>query len=472
MQVRLFLKMVIIGVLALVMLIPLVHIHGVVAERKDRQNQAIERVSNTTASAQRLMGPFIVVPYRYTEQRRAADYDKSQRMDTVELHASHIIFANKAVTNATAKIESKQSGIYTVPVYSLETTTTANFAVKPALPANVKIDGAYLTYSVGDVRGIRGEPLLKVNEQLLTLIPGSQVNAGDRGFSGKLKQALSDQIAAKLKQASADGVEPLLIDTSLALNVVGTQSLAFVPTATDTRVTLRAPWPSPSFLDRFSPEYKKLNDGFEAQWNVSNLASTASKAVEFAQQSNAQAGTNAAGVKVADGGTMDEFGVNFYESAGIYQQSERAVKYGVLFILITFAAVFLFETLKQLPVHPIQYGFVGMALAIFFLLVISLSEKMSFAGAYFASAGACLGLLLVYLQAVLRSWKISLIFIAKLGVLYGVLFGILRSDDNALLMGSILLFTLLAGAMTITRKVDWYGIAAKGTPAKEMKPAV
>jgi inner membrane protein len=154
--------------------------------------------------------------------------------------------------------------------------------------------------------------------------------------------------------------------------------------------------------------------------------------------------------------SIDYFGVSLIEPINIYSQAERAVKYGLLFVALTFTAFFLFELLKQLPIHPIQYTLVGMALALFFLLLVSLSEHMRFVYAYLIASGACILLIGFYLNYVLRSWKRGFGFGVALTVLYGVLYGLLRSENNALVMGSILLFAVLSSTMIATRKIDWY----------------
>ena len=145
----------------------------------------------------------------------------------------------------------------------------------------------------------------------------------------------------------------------------------------------------------------------------------------------------------------------------IYTQADRASKYGLLFVLLTFVGFFMFELIKQLPIHPIQYGLVGLAIAIFFLLLVSLSEHVEFALAYLVSSVACIGLLGVYLSAVLRSARRGAGFAAMLGLLYATLYGLLVSEDNALVLGAGLLFVILATIMLVTRKVDWYQLGAR-----------
>lgn len=150
--------------------------------------------------------------------------------------------------------------------------------------------------------------------------------------------------------------------------------------------------------------------------------------------------------------------MNFVDPVDQYLKTERAIKYALLFIGLTFAVFFLFEVLKRLAVHPVQYALVGLSLALFYLLLLSLSEHLSFALAYGISASACVLLIGFYVSYVLRSAVRGGVFAGLLALLYGMLFGLLGAEDYALLMGSVLVFGVLAGVMVLTRKLDWYGV--------------
>jgi inner membrane protein len=230
------------------------------------------------------------------------------------------------------------------------------------------------------------------------------------------------------------------------------RSLAFVPIGKTNVVQLRAAWPHPNFGGRFLPQTKQSDEhGFSARWEVSHLASRNSDLLQR-------------GLK--DPSSLETFDVSFIEPVNIYQQAERAVKYGVLFIALTFAAFFLFEILKDLRIHPLQYGLVGLALAVFFLLLVSLSEHVTFLYAYLAASVSCVLLIGYYLSHVLGGWRRGAAFAVKLALLYGVLYGLLLSEDNALMLGSLLLFVALAAIMVLTRRIDWYrlGTSKKALP--------
>ena len=199
---------------------------------------------------------------------------------------------------------------------------------------------------------------------------------------------------------------------------------------------MRSDWRHPSFLGRFLPLRHEIGaQGFSAEWKVSEYA-----APGFQQG--------------------DALVVSFIEPAGLYQQLERASKYGFLFIGLTFAAFLLFELLRRLAIHPIQYALVGVALSMFFLLLVALSEHVAFAAAYAAATFACVGLISVYVIRVLRSARLGLAFGASLAALFGFLYALLQAEDYSLLGGALLLFALLAAVMVATRRIDWYALTA------------
>jgi inner membrane protein len=208
---------------------------------------------------------------------------------------------------------------------------------------------------------------------------------------------------------------------------------------------MRADWPHPSFQGRFLPASHELGGrGFSANWRVSRFAQgSAAPSCAFPCSRMAEA-----------------ISVSFIEPAGLYQKLERASKYGFLFLGLTFAAFMLLELLRRLAIHPVQYTLVGLALAMFFLLVTALSEHVAFGAAYAVATAACVAIITVYVMRVLASAKLGLAFGAALVALYGMLYALLQAEDYSLLGGSLLLFALLAGVMLGTRQVDWYRLGA------------
>jgi inner membrane protein len=250
----------------------------------------------------------------------------------------------------------------------------------------------------------------------------------------------------------------LRLDTTLEFALGGTESLAIAPVADRARVEIDSPWPQPRFEGGFLPRERTVTaDGFQAEWEVSSLASSAQTQFESTMEAEDAADASGTGGPPRQPG-LDALGISLVDPVNPYVLADRASKYGALFVLLTFGGFFLFETLRRLPIHPIQYLLVGLALALFFLLLLALSEHIAFGASYLAASAACIGLLAYYLAHVLRSARRGAGVAAGLALLYGALYGLLVSEDNALVLGAGLLFTVLAATMVATRRVDWYAL--------------
>lgn len=225
------------------------------------------------------------------------------------------------------------------------------------------------------------------------------------------------------------------------------------------KVSLTSKWPHPHLNGNFLPDAATQSvseKGFKASWMVHSLASNIQEKFLADLANNIPNGQANSANKSTD--SYEAISVSFVEPINVYSQADRATKYGLLFITLTFAGFFLFEIMKRLPIHPAQYTMVGLAMSMFYLLLISLSEHISFALSYLVASTACVSLLGYYLAHILQNRLHGLAFAGMLTALYGALYGILDSEDNALLMGSLLVFGLLALAMIVTRKVDWYQV--------------
>lgn len=245
------------------------------------------------------------------------------------------------------------------------------------------------------------------------------------------------------------------MQTELELVLAGTERFALVPLGDQNRFSLSSTWPHPSF-DGSSPRTRVIDaDGFRAGWEIPGVATNAQQHyLAGAKPGNGGSGTDA----LAGAGSVS---VSLVDPVDVYSKTDRATKYGLLFVLLTFIGFFIFELTRQLPIHPIQYGLVGLALAMFFLLLLSLSEHFEFGWSYLGAGIACIGLITFYLSAVLRSVPRALGFAAMLSTLYAALYGLLVSENNALVLGAGLLFVILAALMVVTRKVDWYQLGGR-----------
>jgi inner membrane protein len=443
-QKLLLLRIATVLLLVLFLLIPLNMIHGVVAQRAELQSGVESTVAASYSGPQRMAGPLLVVTYTLSElvvtkdQKGREERRWTRRTDDVVFTAAQSDYVGKV------SVEPKHKGLYKALIYHTAGQWRARFEVPKNLGLDVNlhpekqrlsIDRAYLAFGLTDVRGLRGTPLVTWNGDTRPVENSSEW------------ETLGDGIHAAL--GALDVSEARTHEMTMQLNVGGTRTLSVAPLGRNTTVEMEAAWPHPNFGGRFLPaqwRYEADGQRFRAKWEVSQLASrNAVMALAKTKQET----------------PLETFDVTFIEPVNIYLQAERAVKYGVLFVVLTFAAFFLFEMMKSARIHPMQYALVGLALALFFLLLVSLSEHMLFVYAYLASAAASVALITYYLAHVLRSWVHGGAFGIALGVLYAVLYGLLLSEDNALMLGALLLFAVLAAIMLLTRKLDWYQLDFK-----------
>ena len=428
----LLLKCALIAVLGLLLWIPLVMIENTIRERTNYRQEAVQTIATSSAGEQKLWGPMLTVTVDEEFDETIEGWSKvGTTPGTVRKTRQHTLQVNPAIVDLKGQmdVERRKLGLFSTPVFELNATLSGHFVTPtakdlPSLGTNAKLKwGApVLTVGVGDTRGIAGAPVVTLAGSTLVVEGGSAAKKFDTGFHGAGTDTHLDGSAKTLP-------------FSVTVRLVGTSSFGFVPVGDVATADLSGNWPHPSFGGDFLPRTRTvLKTGFNAQWGTTALASNGSA-------------------------TQQGFQVRLIEPVDIYQQATRSVKYGFLFIALSFAAFFVFEQLKDLRIHPIQYALVGLAQAVFFLLLTSLSEHVEFAWAYAASATASVVLVGIYLASVLQSIKRALGFSAAMGTLYAALFGILQSEQNALLLGSLLMFVLLAAVMLGTRKVDWYGQA-------------
>ena len=436
---KLLLRFAIVGGLVLLLLIPLVLIRSTINERERYRDEAVERVSQSWAGEQSLIGPVRVLPW--TQQREVeipAEGDKPRRTELRVEGGYDLQMPTRLNVQGNMRTDERTVGLFKVPVYNWQAKLQAEFAETSYVAVPGRTYGnPYLAMGISDVRGLVGTPNLRVDGRAIQLKPGAGVLEGtSKGLHATLSP-LPDSVQGVLREGSKVELEFVL---------GGTRSLAIAPVGDDTRVSLSSTWQHPLFGGSFLPNERSIDtSGFKAEWAVSSLASAAQSQLAQAIRS--------------DGSNVEVLNVALVDPVDTYTQVDRASKYGILFVLLTFVGFALFELIKQLKIHPLQYLLVGLALAIFFLLLLSLSEQIAFWKAYLIAAAACIGLQGFYLSGVLHSWKRGVGFATMLTMLYGVLYVLLVSENNALLMGSLLLFGILAAIMWITRKVDWYELS-------------
>ncbi|WP_368562071.1 cell envelope integrity protein CreD [Pseudoxanthomonas sp. UTMC 1351] len=451
---RLLLRFLTIGGLVLLLLIPLMMIRGTINDRERYRAQAVERVSQSMAGPQQLVGPLRVVPWKATRKVNVTNASGQPEVRD-EVTEGYIYQTPKRLSiEGGLKPDKRRIGLYDVRVFQLKANVKADFDELPITEVSDRIYGEpYVVLGVADVRGFVGTPTLKIDGRPLALESGTGVMA-DR-MAGMHAILPKSELALPSSRLEMD------------LTLAGTQSLGIAPLGDSNHISLHSAWPHPLFGGRFLPNDRKIGaDGFSASWEISSLASAAQSQLATSsgkltrRDSSAYAQTISSSDEGSSSGALDSVDISLVDPVDVYTQADRASKYGILFVVLTFVGFALFELIKRLPIHPLQYLLVGLALAIFFLLLLSLSEHIDFWKAYLISAVACIGLQFVYLSGVLKSWLRAAGFATMLTALYGVLYGLLVSEDNALLMGSLMLFGILAVIMWVTRKIDWYDLSA------------
>ncbi|RQP24387.1 cell envelope integrity protein CreD [Piscinibacter terrae] len=468
-----------VAVVAIVMLLgtALSQINTLAAERQGRFREAVASVEQSLAGRQAVLGPALITSC--TEEWTTEVQEGKVRKTVPEKREFTLISAPRQLSvKASAAMEPRYRGLFKVNTYAAHASLTGQWSSLNALRPQREHTGSKLNcaaptvlVAVSDARGIR-QAQVKVNGDALSVVSGTQHPSYPRGFH------------ADMARAPADLDAPLTVD--VMLDLAGTAQLSVAPVADDTQMSLSSDWPHPSFGGSFLPATRQVRDnGFEASWRLSSLATTAvadflhgvplcaSSGNDSADDDAPYSRAAAAAVAARDGkqpaGCTETFSVAFIDPVNPYSLSDRAIKYGLLFIGLTFLAVGMVEVMRRLRVHPIQYLLVGSAISIFFLLLLSLSEHLSFDVSYAVAASACVLLLSFYGRYLLDGWRQGLAFGAGIGLLYGALYALLQMEQTALVIGSVLLFAVLAGVMVLTRRVDWYGLLQ--TPAGSAPPA-
>ncbi len=429
---RMTVKLGMVLAMSLALALPVGLVHGLVAERRGARDGVVRQVAAESVDAQHLIGPVLLVPYR------AKLGDPAQ---TLALLPDRL-----AITGALTP-EPRHRGIYEATLYGSHLDITGGFAAAdtaPELRDAYEVGPARLVLGVGDIRGIGPGLTLDWQGTRIAVSPGADAPGFGPGVTAGVG-ALDLHAGAQFR---------------IGLDLRGLGRFDVVPTGRETTLTLQSPWPDPSFYGRFLPDESIDAHGFKAMWQVSLFATDI---VHRYQQCLARTEACAAFTGTA-------MGVALFQPVDLYQQLERSVKYGFLFVGLTVLIVFVYEVLGRLAIHPIQYGLVGLALAMFFLLVTSLGEQIGFAAAYGLASVASVGLIGFYLGHVLRSRGRGLTLTGLLAALYAVLFALVRSEDNALMLGSLALFALLAALMIGTRRVDWYALETPWGRPRDVEP--
>ena len=414
--------------------LPLMMVRELINERADYRSEVVDAIEQSTSGSQKLAGPLIAIPITETLTRM-----ENQKEVNYQRNWVYYWLPESLAVTGKQTVESRRVGIYSGQVWHNALQIKASFdplRLAALRKTNIVLGQPRLVVSVGDARGIGAIHAPEVNGNVLSVEPGLGISGDGAGIHMPMP-------------ALAEDNKPLEIAFSLDLN--GTGEFSLVPLGRNSELQLTSNWPHPGFLGSFLPTQREVSAaGYRAHWQSSWFANDMGSYFKDDME--------------IPWSRLPAFSADVMSLADQYQLTDRATKYAILLIGLTFMAFFVFESLTRRPLHPMQYLLVGLSLVLFYLVLLALSEHIGFTAAWLAASLCGAVMNGIYLQAVLRGWRNSLLFVAALLLLDGVMWFLLHSEDSALLLGTGVLALALSVLMFLTRRVDWYALSLpKGT---------
>jgi inner membrane protein len=422
-------KLLSIGILIAILLIPNSMIKSLITERQMSQFEAIEEVSEKWGAPLEIAGPILTIPFNRINTDKDGSYTTK--------HFAHFLPTALNI-DGNLNPEIRKRGIYEVIVYNTQLKLEGNFDEIDfddfhINESQILWEEAFVSIGIPDMSGIQSAIPLNFNNDTYKTEPGIPVS-----------DLVSSGVNARVSFTKPEKAIPF----SLNLNINGTKSLSFLPLGKNTNVQVTSNWPHPSFDGQFLPDDYEINkEGFTAKWSVFDLNRNYPQHWEGQNHK----------IKASS------FGVNLYQPVDNYQRNTRSAKYAVLILFLTFITFFFVEILNKKRIHPVQYILVGLALTVFYTLLLSLSEQVGFNLAYLIASAIIVGMISMYAKSILASSKLAFILFAFFSLIYSFIFVILQLEDFALLVGSFGLVLVLGICMYLSRKVDWYGLKPKQT---------
>lgn len=424
-------RLLVVGFLLLILLIPLESVKSLIRERDARQEKTTGEINEKWGKETILSGLILKVPYKTYKETRVYDEAEKKHFTKKEVILKNAyFFPENLEISSMAETKALHRGIYESVVYATDIHVKGNFPKIDSTtsgevsPKDMLWNKATVLLRTSNIKGIRNLLEVKLGQQKLEMGPGTE-------YANSLESNLIENFPEKRKK-------PLAFSFDLKMN--GSKSLMFVPLGKKTAVEMASNWHSPSFDGNFLPKSREVSpEGFKASWQVFQLNRQFGQSY-FSKLPNLW---------------EYAFGTKFIIPVDEYQKTERAAKYGFMVIGLTLLVFLLIQLVSKIYIHPFQYAMIGLALVMFYTLLLSISEHGSFLGAYLIAAMSVLALIGLYSRTILKGWKFPLLVGGSLATLYTFIFVIIQLEDYALLVGSIGLFLILAVVMFVSRKIDW-----------------
>lgn len=452
-------KFIITGVITLLLTIPALLVWGLVEERADRANDVARSISQGWGQAQRINGPYLVVPYMVTQKQNGKYIDVRR----------NAIYSPELLENKSdLSVEERRKAIYSTPLYHMKSTFSGKFApidtsIIIANNGRPRLDEAFIAIEVSDPTGFRSEVAAKINNKaagdfmpglagvLPTSHPASQPTSQSTvDYELQNPRAVTAQAAGIHLPIAQDILEnEMAFEIKLAIN--GSRDLQIVPSGKTTKVAITSNWPHPGFDGKFLPETRNVTQaGFDAEWTIPNLAR----------------GIGAVTLSDTLTNTKSVIKIGFVKPLKFYQLVSRTLKYAVAFFSLVFLSIFILEIAGKQSIHWIQYMLTGLAMVVFYILLLALAEHFGFEFAYILAATATTGLVSWYVGSSLGSHNAMWILTAIIGMTYAIMYLILKEDKYALLIGAFIAFAAIGVTMFATRNIDWSNGRMRETIAK------
>jgi inner membrane protein len=438
------LKLLLVCGLVVLMSVPAALVFALLLDRTHRAEQVTSEVGKLMGGPQTFLGPVIAVPYQVP----------SQTQGQPPTQGVYVVFPAQGRASVSAASEVRRRSLFHVPVYHADIAFAASFDLEGATssaPAGTVFDWtrAQLLVAASNLSGAQSDVAFTAAGKALqpassTLISDLSAPLGDTAARSLAANDAQRFIGAPIAGIATPGAK---FDVTAKLKFTGAQRLAILAYGKTTTAEIKSDWPSPSFDGGFLPASQRIGDkGFTATWTVPFVARGVS--AEGPEEVLSRLGATS-------------LGVSFVEPANPYQSVARSLKYALLFVALVFLTYFVFETMSGRRVHPAQYILVGLAQMIFYLLLLSIAEQTGFDWAFLIASGATVTLISAYAGWVFESRARGAAAFVAFGLLYGLIYLLMRIEDLALLVGAVASFVAISAVMYLTRRIDWYGVTGQ-----------